>query len=147
LITGTCALHRAIDVIAVANGRIRRIKRWASTGDIGEISAAINPTTVIGATNGAAQIFAMIENGDIYPESATIMGRQKAKAAIGGAKSDAIFDGNHRDKYVVIMGAMRSNPNVASTDKAKPGSRACHGSIEITVAMAKPNAGSESLRR
>jgi hypothetical protein len=52
----------------------------------------------MGATKGAAKIFAKIENGDTYPESATIIGKQSASAAMGGAKRDAIFGGNHLDR-------------------------------------------------
>ncbi len=65
-------------------------------GEIGEISAAINPTIVIGATKGAATIFAMIEMGERYPDKAMMIGRQRASAAIGIASTAAIFLGNHR---------------------------------------------------
>ena len=41
---------------------------------------------------------------------------------------------------------MINRPAVANTDKAKPGSRDCHGSIATTAAIAKPSAGSESPR-
>ena len=81
--------------------------------DIGEISAATKPAIVIGATTGAARIFAMMLMGLMYPESATMTGEQSAIAAIGGAK---IFGR--------IFGAISSRPAVARTESAKPGSRA-----------------------
>ncbi len=85
----------------------------AAGGDIGEISAATKPTIVIGATTGAATIFARMLMGLMYPESATMTGEQSAIAAIGGAN---IFGR--------IFGAISNKPAVARTDKAKPGSRA-----------------------
>jgi hypothetical protein len=80
--------------------------------DIGETRAAINPTIVMGATTGAAKIFATILMGLMYPESATMTGEQSAIAAIGGAN---IFGR--------IFGAISSKPAVARTESAKPGSR------------------------
>ena len=44
-----------------------------------------------------------------------------------------------------MRGAKSNSPAVARTDKAKPASRACHGSPITTAAIAKPNAGKESL--
>ena len=43
-----------------------------------------------------------------------------------------------------MRGARTNKPAVARTERAKPGSRACHGSIATTAAIAKPSAGSES---
>jgi hypothetical protein len=55
----------------------------------------------------------MMLMGLMYPEIATITGVQKTMAAMGGAK---IFG--------FIFGASKSNPAVARTESAKPGSRA-----------------------
>ena len=72
-------------------------------------------------------------------------GEQKIVAAIGGAKASLINLGKYFDSHVMIRGAKSNNPAVARTDRAKPASRACHGSPITTAAIAKPNAGKESL--
>jgi hypothetical protein len=59
--TGYSAAHRAIEVMSRANGFISKSKKCAANGDIGEMRAAINPTIVIGATNGAATMLAIID--------------------------------------------------------------------------------------
>ena len=51
---------------------------------------------VIGATNGAATILARTEIGETYPDSAMIMGRQSASAAMGIATTDATLRGSQR---------------------------------------------------
>ena len=43
------------------------------------------------------------------------------------------------------FGAISSNPAVANTDSAKPGSLDCQGSAITTIAMAKPSDGIEWL--
>ena len=87
-----------------------------------------------------------METGEMYPDNATMTGRQSANAAIGIARTTAIFSGSQRCKYAVIRGARTKSPAVARTESAKPGSRDCHGSIVTTAAIAKPSAGSESPR-
>ena len=72
----------------------------------------MNPMMVIGATAGAANTFATMLMGLMYPESATMIGAQKAIAASGGAKN-----------FGFIFGANSSNPAVARTESAKPASR------------------------
>ena len=91
---------------------MQKINTWASHGVNGEISAAINPMMVIGATAGAAKIFAMMLMGLMYPDIATITGAHKTIAAIGGAKN-----------FGFIFGAISNSPAVARTERAKPGSR------------------------
>ena len=56
-------------------------------------------------------------------------------AAIGSAKPFGSFN----------LGAIRSNPAVANTERAKPGSLDCHGSAITTTAIANPNDGIEWL--
>ena len=73
------------------------------------------------------------------------MGAQKTVAAIGGARAPANFLWVGR--WFSMTGANRSKPAVASTDSAKPASRDCHGSPITTAAIAKPNAGKESVFR
>jgi hypothetical protein len=87
----------------------------------------------------------MMLMGDKYPESETKIGAQKIIAAIGGANAPAsvLWVGNRS----WIRGASNNNPAVANTDKAKPASRACHGSPSTTAQIAKPRAGSESDAR
>ena len=116
-------------------------------GAIGEISAAINPVIVIGATAGAANKLAKSDAGDRKPDKATITGAQKTIAAIGGAAACANNLGTARAKKLVTRGAKSNNPAVARTESAKPGSRACHGSPTTTSPIAKPSAGSESAPR
>ena len=58
---------------------------------MGEIRAAMNPSTVMGATAGAANKLATTLMGDKYPDSATRIGAQKTMAAIGGANAPANF--------------------------------------------------------
>jgi hypothetical protein len=65
-------------------------------GEMGDSKAAINPMMVIGATKGAATILAIIEIGDRYPDREMITGRQRARAAMGIARTTAIFRGSHR---------------------------------------------------
>jgi hypothetical protein len=110
--TGNVELQAAVQVIHCASGLTNQMSNCAMGADIGEISAAIKPIIVIGATTGAANIFARMLMGLMYPESATMTGEQSAIAAIGGAN---IFGR--------IFGAISSNPAVARTESAKPGSR------------------------
>ena len=114
-------------------------------GAIGEISAAIKPIIVMGATAGAANKLAITLMGAKYPESAINTGEQKIVAAIGSAKASLINSGKYFDNHSMMRGAKSNNPAVARTDKAKPASRDCHGSPMTTAAIAKPRAGSESL--
>ena len=107
-----------------------------NTGAIEGTKAAIKPSTVIGATNGAASTFARIELNDKYPLSATIIGEQRIVAAIGSANPLGNFN----------FGAINNNPAVASTESANPGSLDCQGSKSTTAATAKPKEGIESLR-
>ena len=58
-----------------------------TNGAIGEISAAIKPIIVIGATAGAANKLAITLMGAKYPERAINTGEQKTVAAIGSAKA------------------------------------------------------------
>jgi hypothetical protein len=83
--------------------------------------------------------------GAKYPAMAINTGEQNIVAAIGGARASLINFGKYFDNHAMIRGAKRSNPAVAKTDNAKPASRACHGSPITTAAIAKPNAGKESL--
>ena len=141
------AAQSATQAIHEASGLTQVINNADSCGNKGEINAAIKPVIVIGATAGAANKFAKRDAGDRKPESATITGAQKTIAAIGGAAACAKKLGNTRAKNSVTRGAKRSNPAVASTDSANPGSRDCQGSPTTTSAMAKPSAGSESTPR
>jgi hypothetical protein len=85
--------------------------------------------------------------GARYPAIAINTGEQKIVAAIGGAKASLINLGMYLDSHATIRGAKSNNPAVARTDRAKPASRACHGSAMTTAAIAKPSAGKESLGR
>ena len=124
---------------------MKKIIDCVSHGAIGEINAAINPSTVIGATTGAASKLATMLMGDKYPDSDTRTGEQKTIAAIGGANAPAnfLFAGN----LSWMRGANSNSPAVASTDKANPASRDCHGSPRTTAHIAKPSAGNESVPR
>ena len=64
---------------------------------------------------------------------------------MGGASAPANFlwVGN----FSSITGASSNSPAVANTESAKPASCACQGSPITTAAIAKPNAGNESVRR
>ena len=64
-----------------------------------------------------------------------MIGEQSKVAAIGSAKPLGSLN----------LGAISSNPAVANTESAKPGSLACQGSAITTIAIAKPNDGMESL--
>ena len=83
-----------------------------SIGASGGINAAMNPKIVIGATKGAAAIFAGIEIRDSVPESAIIIGVHIMVAAIGMAIGSGNFN----------FGAIKIIPAVAPTDSANPGS-------------------------
>ena len=143
--TGKSATQCATQVINPAGNRITKIIACVSHGAIGEMSAAINPSTVIGATAGAAIKLAITLIGDKYPESDTRIGAQKTMAAIGGASAPANFW--WVGSFSSIRGARSSKPAVANTDRAKPASRACHGSPKTTAQIAKPRAGKESEAR
>ena len=80
---------------------------------MGAISAAINPTMVIGVTAGAAKTLARTLMGLMYPESAMMTGEQKTIAAMGAARIVGL-----------MRGAKSKSPAVAKTESAKPGSRA-----------------------
>jgi hypothetical protein len=110
--TGNEELHDATNAIHDAKGLIKRMRKLDTAGRNGEISAAMNPTIVMGATTGAAKIFAITDIGLMYPESATMTGAQKIIAAMGGARN-----------FGFILGATKSNPAVARTERANPGSR------------------------
>ncbi|CAB4573658.1 unannotated protein [freshwater metagenome] len=64
---------------------------------------------------------------------------------MGGARAPASF--RWTGKRSLIIGANKSSPAVAKTERAKPASRACQGSPITTAAMAKPSAGNESAAR
>ena len=64
----------------------------------------MKPTIVIGATTGAASMFATMLIGERKPEIATMMGEQKSMAAIGGAVACASGFGIKRSKEVVNFG-------------------------------------------
>ena len=81
------------------------ISKVESCGKSGEISAAIKPVIVIGATAGAAKRFANKDAGDRKPDKATITGAQKTIAAIGGAAACANNFGTPRAKKLVTRGA------------------------------------------
>ena len=129
----------------LAGNRISQISIVEIIGAKGENKAAMKPTIVIGATTGAASMFAMMLIGDTYPDKATTTGEQKIIAAIGGATAPANFllIGNRSR----IIGAKSNNPAVAKTESAKPASLACQGSPITTAAIAKPSAGMESVAR
>jgi hypothetical protein len=59
-------------------------------GAIGEMSAAIKPMIVMGATAGAASKLAITLIGAKYPAIAINTGEQKSVAAIGGANASLI---------------------------------------------------------
>ena len=141
---GKPAVQCAITAIHAASGFTRVTSRADNHGAAGEISAAINPTIVIGATAGAANKLATMLIGEINPEIATIIGAQKSIAAIGGAMASAKSLGVKRAKNFTTRGAKSNNPAVARTESAKPGSRLCQGSAITTAPIAKPRAGSES---
>ena len=121
---------------------ISQINTALIIGAKGEISAAIKPKIVIGPTAGAANKLAITLIGEIYPESETKTGEQKTIAAMGGASACASFSGVKRASFSTTRGANKSRPAVAITERAKPASRACHGSPTTTAAIAKPSAGS-----
>ena len=100
--------------------------------------AEIKPIIVMGATAGAASKFAITLIGAKYPAIAIKTGEQKRVAAIGGAKASLINFGKYLESHAIMRGAKSSKPAVAKTDKAKPASRACHGSPITTAAIAKP---------
>ena len=142
--TEKLADHFATNPMKAAGIRINRISNPATPGKIGLIRAAIKPSTVIGATAGAAKRFAITLIGERKPDSATRTGAQKSVAAIGGASASANFLGTNLAEKETILGAANNKPPVAKTDNAKPASRDCHGSAMTTAAIAKPSAGSES---
>ena len=111
--TGKRAVHSAIAVIQNAKGFISATSSCAPKGVIGAISAAINPTIVIGVTAGAANTLARTLMGLMYPLKAMMIGEQKTIAAIGAAKIVGL-----------MRGAKSNSPAVANTESAKPGSRA-----------------------
>ena len=76
--SATFAIHQA-------SGFTHVTRKFESLGSSGDIRAATKPTTVIGATAGAANKLAKILIGDRYPEITIITGAQKTSAAIGGA--------------------------------------------------------------
>ena len=61
--TGKVELQAATQAIHVAKGLIKKMRKPDSAGANGEISAAINPTIVIGATTGAASTLATMLMG------------------------------------------------------------------------------------
>ena len=141
------AMTDAIQAIHAASGVTARINTCDTHGMIGEISAATKPTIVIGATAGAARTFATMLSTESCPEIATMTGAQNKVAASGVAITVATAFGIFAENFSTRGGARIKRPAVAKTDKAKPGSRTCHGSATTTAAIAKPSAGRESRPR
>ena len=137
----------ATQAIQAASGLTQAINRCEIGCAIGAISAATNPTIVIGATAGAAATLARILISESWPEIATMTGAQNKVAASGVAMTVATGFGIFLENFSTRCGAKINRPAVASTERAKPGSRTCHGSATTTAAIAKPSAGSESRPR
>ena len=140
-------MTEATHATKAARGLTHQSKSCERKGSTGDINAATKPTIVIGATAGAAKIFATMLISDSWPEIATMTGAQKSVAARGVAIIVASTFGITFENFSTRRGAAISKPAVASTESAKPGSRTCQGSATTTAAIAKPNAGRESRPR
>ena len=74
---------------------MNQINKRVKNGASGEISAAIKPIIVMGATAGAANKLAITLIGARYPAIAIKTGEQNIVAAIGGANASLINFGKY----------------------------------------------------
>src|SRR5690625_3077186 len=142
---GRSAPHVAIAAMPAAGQPAHHASTSASPIHQGATTAAATPPMVAGATSGAASRFAGTETRLISPDNATSTGVTTIWAAIGTARATADHDGNH-DMVRCHRGTRTRIPPVASTDIAKPGDRASHGSTMTRTITAVANAGSPRRR-
>jgi hypothetical protein len=119
-----------------------------SAGTSGATTAAARPSTVAGATAGAASRFAGNDTRLTVPERPATIGAVATPAAALTAKASARTGQqprvrNRRDH----PGASRTMAAVAATESAKPASRARPGSSSRSTHTAAPNAGSAARGR
>ena len=110
--------------------------------------AASTPRTVAGATAGSASRLAGIETRLTDPLIAAMTGAVATVAAAGTASASATPGGTRRLRSQAAQpGASRISPAVASTDNAKPGSRASGGERKTSTSTAAPSAGNADRGR
>ncbi len=98
------------------------------------------PSTVAGATTGAASRLATTATRLTWPEIAATTGVHASCAASGTDSASAAHRGSHRHSASRQPGARNTIPAVASTDSANPTSPASHGSNSISTSTASPSA-------
>lgn len=145
---GRPAAWRATRISQSASGPARRTSSSASHEDAGATSAATTPSTVAGATTGAASRFASTATRLTSPTMPATTGAVARCAAAGTATASASPRGTPRaDRPRAQRGASSTSASVASTDSANPKLTAIAGSHRTSVITAAPSAGSAARWR
>ncbi len=114
----------------------------------GATTAASTPSTVAGATTGAATRLATTDTRLIRPEIATTSGAVTTLAAIGTASASASPIGTPRSRRAAAhRGARSTSAAVATTDNANPGSTPSAGSYRTSTTTVAANAGNADRSR
>jgi hypothetical protein len=146
--TGTPAPALANATSHRAGHDASQAKSSAPPGHSGESTADPTPSSVAGATAGAASRFAGTATRLTSPDNATMIGPQATCAAAGTASASASPPGTPRARRASRhRGASSTNAPVATTDKANPASTASAGSTSRPTTTAAANAGVAELVR
>ena len=120
---GTAAHRRATHTSHDTPGPASHTSASAPPDHHGATAAASTPSTVTGATIGAASRFATTATRLTSPDRPAITGAVTTWAATGTASASAIPGGTPRARHrATIPGASSTSAPVASTDSANPGS-------------------------
>ena len=114
----------------------------------GDTTAARTPSTVAGATTGAAARLAAIATRLTVPEMPAMIGETATCAAAGTATASARPAGTPRRRNPSRhRGASSNSPAVATTDRAKPASPANSGSTTMRMSTVAASAGMAARER
>lgn len=142
-ITPSRAHQRATVTTHHSSGPVARTARAATGAAIGAAAAARVPTTVITGITGPAARFAAIPPTGTRPEKATTSGSVTTCATTVTASRLARVSGTRAvTRRSRNTGAPRTRPAVATTDRAKPMSRASAGRISMSTTIAANSATS-----
>ena len=148
--SGASAAVRATRAIARVGSAATHPSQPATVVETTETSAVATPSTVAGATNGAASRFASTPTTETELCSSTITGAHISCAATGTASAGPhprIRVGSTRPMAAPQGPAKSSRPSVASVDRANPADRESHGSQTSRTRTATDKAGMPVRRR
>jgi hypothetical protein len=144
---GSATVVWAICAIQADGAQANRTNDSPSAGAHVMVRQARQPRTVAIGAAGAARRFAATPYSGSVGVSSTRMGWHANCAASGTATARATARGIHRARTRASGPASMRRPAVAATERAKPKSRAIHGSCTRRTITARLNAGSPSAGR